>query len=382
MRDFALEVFLSEWEFTAKYHMTASDIESMTISELLALDPEVGVEVGGSAFPLGELWLGYTESYGAMDLREEIARTYESASPSDVLCFAGAEEGIYAAMRVLLDKDDHAVVVVPNYQASETIPLDICAVTGVALDPEEGWQLDIDRVREALRPDTKLVSINFPNNPTGSVLERGRFDELVGLCRERGLYLFSDEVYRLIERDESIRLPQVGDIYERGLSLNVMSKAYGLPGLRIGWIMSRDRDVLQRMERYKHYLSICNSAPSEYLAAAALRGGRREKILARNRALVERNVGILEDFFLDYPDFFEWKRPDGGVVGFPRYKGSEGADRFCADLLKKSGVLLLPPAMYQSELMETPADRFRIGFGRKIVEAGIIAMREYMEGVC
>ncbi len=142
----------------------------------------------------------------------------------------------------------------------------------------------------ALRPNTKLVSINFPNNPTGSVLERGRFDELVGLCRKRGLYLFSDEVYRLIERDESIRLPQVGDVYERGLSLNVMSKAYGLPGLRIGWIMSRDRDVLQRMERYKHYLSICNSAPSEYLAAAALRGriGFGRKIVeAGNAAMRE-----------------------------------------------------------------------------------------------
>ncbi len=370
MRNFELEVYLSQWEFHAKYHMTASDIESMTLSDLLAMAPD-------RQQSLENLWLGYTESYGSKALLEEIAKTYEHINSSEILCFAGAEEGIYTAMRVLLDKDDHALVIVPNYQASETIPMELCEVTGVALRAEDGWQLDIDQVKKSLRPNTKLIGINFPHNPTGAILEQERFNELVRICRKRGIYLFSDEVFRLIERDPSLRLPQVADVYEKGLSLNVMSKAYGLPGLRIGWIATKDRALLQRMERYKHYLSICNSAPSEFLATVALQNKRQ--ILDRNRALVNHNALLLDAFFQDFSYLFEWKRPDGGCIGFPRYRGAEGADQFCEDLLEKTGVLLLPPKVYRSQLIQTPTDRFRIGFGRSHMEEGLQAFRSYVE---
>ncbi|WP_422478854.1 aminotransferase class I/II-fold pyridoxal phosphate-dependent enzyme [Pleomorphochaeta sp. DL1XJH-081] len=372
MRNFELEVYLAQWEFRARYHMTASDIESMSIAQLLEM---ASVEQKAT---LDDLWLGYTETLGSPALREEIAHTYDEINAKDILCFAGAEEGLYTAMKVLLDKEDHAIVVVPNYQASETIPMESCEVTGVALRPEDGWQLDIDEIRNSLRPNTKLISINFPHNPTGVILERNRLDDLVNLCRERGLYLFSDEVYRLIERDSSLRLPQVADIYEKGLSLNVMSKAYGLPGLRIGWIATKDHKLLERMERYKHYLSICNSAPSEFLATIALKA--RDRILERNRALVDHNAQLLDAFFTEFSELFSWKRPDGGCVGYPLYKGLEGADAFCEDLLKNSGVLLLPPKVYRSPLAESPIDRFRIGFGRKNMEEGLEVFRRYLHG--
>lgn len=254
--------------------------------------------------------------------------------------------------------------------------MEICDVTGVALHPEDDWQLDIDEIKRAIRPNTRLISINFPHNPTGVILERSRFDELINLCRERGIYLFSDEVYRLIERDASLRLPQVADVYEKGLSLNVMSKAYGLPGLRIGWIATKDHQVLQRLERYKHYLSICNSAPSEYLATIALQS--KDTILARNRALVNHNAALLDTFFTEFSHLFSYKRPDGGCVCYPQYLGEEGADVFCEQVLQESGVLLLPPKVYTSPLIETPQDRFRIGFGRKHVEEGLTALRQYL----
>ena len=370
MRDFALERYFSKWEFTAKYHMTASDIESMALSELLSMaSPE-----DKNAFE--NQWLGYTETYGHAELRREIARTYETADPSNILCFAGAEEGVYIAMRVLLNREDHAIVVVPNYQAAETIPLDICHVSGVALDEKDNWALDIDMIRRQIRPNTKLISINFPNNPTGAVLARDRFQALVSLCREQGIYLFSDEVYRLVERDPSIRLPQVADVYERGLSLNVMSKAYGLSGLRIGWIMTHDTALLEQMEGYKHYLSICNSAPSERLAIIALKA--KDRILERNRALVNGNAEKTGSFFNEFPQLFEWRRPDGGCVGFPRYKGPGDTNQFCKDLVEKTGVLLLPPEIYHSELLKTPGDRFRIGFGRKNMEKGLRVFRDYL----
>jgi len=372
MRDFALERYFSKWEFTAKYHMTASDIESMSLSELLSM----ASSEDRSAFE--EQWLGYMETYGHPELREEIAKTYDTAISSNILCFAGAEEGVYIAMRVLLNKEDHAIVVVPNYQAAETIPLDICEVSGVPLDVNDKWALDIDQVKSQLRPNTKLISINFPNNPTGAVLDKSRFQDLTTLCRERGIYLFSDEVYRLVERDSSIRLPQVADVYEKGLSLNVMSKAYGFSGLRIGWIMTKDTKLLQKMERYKHYLSICNAAPSERLAIIALRA--KDRILERNRSLVNNNAEKLGVFFSEFPELFEWQRPDGGCVGFPRYKGSENTNQFCEDLVTKTGILLLPPKIYHSELINTPQDRFRIGFGRKNIEKGLSVFHNYLVG--
>lgn len=371
MRNFVLETYFSRWEFTAKHHMTASDVQSMSVRELLDL---AGIEPGA----LLDTWLGYTETWGAPALRRAIADTYDCLQAENILCFAGAEEGIYASMRVLLGKDDHAIVVVPNYQAAETVPLDVCAVTGVPLDPQNNWQLDLDDVRQAIRPNTRLVSVNFPNNPTGAVMAAGDYADLIALCRRYGLYLFNDEVYRLLELDERKRLPQAADVYEKGLSLNVMSKAYGLPGLRIGWIAAQDKPVLLQLERYKHYLSICNAAPSEQLATIAL--GVREQILHRNRSLIRENIGMLDAFFDEYPDLFEWRHPDGGCVAYPRYTGTKGVEAFCRELIEESGILLLPASLYRSELIGAPADRFRIGFGRDNMMAGLQAFREFLKG--
>ena len=370
MRDFALEVHFSKWEFKARYNMTGSDAESMRLSDLL----DMATPEQREAF--GDLWLGYTETWGSPALREAIAGTYDRAEAGDILCFAGAEEAIYTTMRVLLEPSDHVIVITPNYQAAETVPLAICEVSGVALDIDNGWALDIDRIRAAIRPNSKLVSINFPNNPTGKILPAKDFGALVELCREHGLWLFSDEVYRLIEREPGMRLPQAVDVYERAISLNVMSKAYGLPGLRIGWLTCRDRDLLQRLERYKHYLSICNSAPSEQLALIALE--HREQILERNRALVRDNLVQYDTLFRGYPKLFDWKLPDGGCVGFIRYLGADGVESFCRRLVEEAGVLFLPSSIYRSELGEVPADCFRIGFGRAHVPQGLDALREWI----
>jgi aspartate/methionine/tyrosine aminotransferase len=368
--DFRLESWFSRWEFAARYHLTASDAQSMSLAQLLALAEPADRE----AFEA--LHLGYTQTYGAPALREAIASTYQQRDATDVLCFAGAEEGIYIAMRVLLEPGDHAIVITPNYQAAETIPLSICEVTGVALNPDDHWSLDIDDVAAAIRPNTRVVSINFPHNPTGKILERERFDALVALCRKHGIWLFSDEVYHSLGPSGTTHLPQAADVYEKGLSLGVMSKAYGLPGLRIGWIACADRALLQRMERYKHYLSICNAGPSEALALIALKA--RSTILDGHRQRIDRNLATLDDFFARWPDRFQWYRPDGACIAYPRYLGPEGVDAFATDLVEQAGVLLLPASNYRSELTTTPIDRFRIGFGRADCAEAIDALDRYL----
>jgi aspartate/methionine/tyrosine aminotransferase len=367
--DFRLETYFSRWEFTARHHLTASDAETMTLSELLALADDQD----RTAFE--NLPLGYTETYGDPALREVIAQTYEQADAADVICFAGAEEGLYLAMNVLLDAGDHAVVVTPNYQAAETVPLALCEVAGVALAPDRDWALDLDQVKAAIRPNTRVLSVNFPNNPTGKVISAADFTELARLCDERGIYLFSDEVYRGLERDPARTLPQAADLSASALSLNVMSKSLGLPGLRIGWITCRDRALLSRLERAKHYTTICNSAPSEVLARIALKA--RTTILARNRALIAANLPVFDAFFAGFPDLFEWQAPDGGCVAYPRYLGREGVEEFCRRLAEEAGVLLLPASIYRSELTPTPADRFRIGVGRAHPEEGLAALTRW-----
>lgn len=369
--DFRLETYFSRWEFTAKFHMCASDMESLSVSDLLQMADD------DTRAMWDELRLAYTETFGSPALREAIADTYDTIQPEDVLTFAGAEEGIYVAMRVLLTPDTHAIVITPNYQAAETVPGSICEVTGIPLDPENDWNPDVDRLADAIRPNTKVISFNFPHNPTGKVALREDFDAIMTLARERGIYVFSDEVYRLLERSDDIRLPQAADIDERALSLNVMSKSYGLPGLRIGWIATKDRELLSAMERAKHYLSICNSAPSECLSVIALRA--RDRILERNRRLIDENLLLMNEFFDNHDDLFDWSVPDGGCIGYPRYKGGDGVEAFCKRLVERSGALLLPASVYASALNETPDDRFRIGYGRANMAEGLAAMQSYID---
>ncbi|GAA3568955.1 pyridoxal phosphate-dependent aminotransferase [Kribbella ginsengisoli] len=368
--DFKLETYFSRWEFSARYHLTASDAQTMAVSSLLELADEDGRRRWET------LALGYTETRGLPALREEIAGTYDVVVPEDVLCFAGAEEAIYLAMHALLEPGDHAVVLTPNYQAAETIPLSLGEVTGVALVAESNWSLDVDAIEAALRPNTKLVSVNFPNNPTGAVPELDAWLRLVRLCDERGITLFSDEVYRGLELDRP-SLPQAADLSETALSLNVMSKAYGLPGLRIGWIACRDRALLDKLERAKHYTSICNSAPSEILALIGLRA--RDRLLERNRGIVAANLPLFEEFFSNYPDLFEFARPQGGCVCYPRYLGADGVEAMCTDLVEQAGVLLLPSSIYRSELTETPTDRFRIGVGRLAPEEALAEWSTWLD---
>src|SRR4051812_3059322 len=181
-----------------------------------------------------DLRLGYTESPGLPLLRAEIAQLYPGLAPSDVLTFAGAEEAIFVTMHAALTAGDHAVVVWPAYQSLHEVARSVGAqVTEVPLDPND-WSLDVDRLASALRPNTRLVVINFPHSPTGAQIEPAQLKSIVALCADRGIRLFSDEVYRLVEHGTA-PLPPAATLHPDALSLGVMSKAYGLPGLRIGW---------------------------------------------------------------------------------------------------------------------------------------------------
>ena len=206
--DFRLEVYLGRWEFAARHHLTASDAETLTVAEVLG--PE-GME------ELAALPLGYAPTWGSDALRAGIAATYDALEPEDVLVFAGAEEAMFWAMQELAGPGGHAIVTLPNYQSMESVPLatgaDVC---GLALDPDAGWALDLDALTALLRPETRLVAVNFPNNPTGALPDPATWAALAALCEERGIVLFSDEVYRGLEPAGTPPLRQAADLSADG----------------------------------------------------------------------------------------------------------------------------------------------------------------------
>jgi aspartate/methionine/tyrosine aminotransferase len=371
--DFRLEVFLGRWEFAARHHLTASDAQTLTIGELLDLaDP-------GARERFERLALGYTPTWGSEELLGAIASSYEQLETEHILGFAGAEEAMFWVLQELVGPGDHAIVTVPNYQSMESVTIATGAeVEGLLLRPEDGWALDLEALESLVKPNTRLIAVNFPNNPTGAVPDRGTFVGLVQLCEDRGVRLFSDEVYRGLELDQTSTLPQAADLSETALSLNVMSKAYGLPGLRIGWLACRDRALLERLERRKHYTSICSAAPSEQLAAIALRAG--EQIRARNRGIIATNLPVFDEFFARFEEVFEWEHPEGGCVCFPRLLTGEPTASFCERVVQSTGVVLLGADIYHSELAEVPSDRFRIGVGRRDPEPGLEAFASFLEG--
>lgn len=363
---FKLEDYLSEREFKASYMFCASDLETHSMAQILDMADSEGRDLWSN------LKLNYTEPYGNPILRKEISKQYQPAlTPEDLICFAGAEEGIYCMSHALLDASAHVIVIAPCYQSLETIPASICEVTKVNLMSSEHWRLDLERVSSSIRVNTRLIIINFPHNPTGTTISAQLQNELIELCRAHNIWIFSDEVYRLLEIDAVDRLPAIVSKYEKGLSLGVMSKAYGLAGLRIGWIGCRDTALLNKMSNIKHYLSICNSAPSEVLALIALRSS--EQILARNLSLMRRNILLLDNFFDEYSTLFEWTRPKGGCVGFPRFKGSYLIDDLAENLMAETGVLILPGSVFDID-----RNHFRIGFGRDNMTEALTHFKEFI----
>ncbi|WP_233248376.1 aminotransferase class I/II-fold pyridoxal phosphate-dependent enzyme [Desulfonatronum sp. SC1] len=355
---------MAKYEFTAPYLMCSSDSESMSVGDLLAMEPDASRR-------FQELWLGYTESLGSPELRREIAALYDTASPEQVLVHAGAEEAIFNFMHVVLKPGDHVVVQAPYYQSLGEVALGIGAhVSPWRGDPKQGWALEIDDLTELLSPRTKLVVVNFPHNPTGFLPTEAFARELAALSRQHGFIIFADEVYRGLELDPRLQLSGFVDLDERAVSLGVMSKTYGLAGLRIGWIATRDRELYDQMAAFKDYTTICNSAPSEFLATLALRNAAR--LIQRNRKIVHANLDALDDFFADHARWFDWRRPLAGTVAFPRLKEAD-VDTFCADLVERAGVLLLPGTLYEPGL-----NHVRVGFGRRDLSQALNQLAAYL----
>lgn len=318
------------------------------------------------------LELHYTESRGHPLLREAIAEIYTNIGASNIVV-AAPEEAIFLLMHALLNADDHVVVMTPAYQSLHEVARSIgCAVDEWAPSGESDWHFDIADLERRLRSDTKLLVINFPHNPTGFLPSRDDLAAIVEMAQERGICLLADEMYRLLEFEPATTLPAACELYENAVSLFGLSKSFGLPGLRIGWLASQNKDILARVLALKDYTTICNSAPSEILGIMGVRN--RATIVASQLQRLRRNLAVLDGFFDDYDDLFRWRRPRGGSVCFPEMLIDQDTSEFCDELVKKAGIMLVP-----SNLFQFGERHVRIGFGRDKLPEVISVFAKYLD---
>ena len=363
---FLTEQFFAEYEFSAQHLLASSDCETMSIGELLQLS-------GSTLDELGGLTLGYTESQGDPHLRSLISNMYSNVSSDDVVVLTSPVEGIYLAMQTLLESEDEVIALRPAYDALNNIARHLCSeVLPWNLFPGRNcWELDFDELESLISPQTRIIVVNFPHNPTGYVPSESDFDRLIGLARRYDLWLFCDEIYRGLEFGPTI--PSAADLYEKAIVLSGLSKTYGLPGLRAGWVVIRNAKLRDELINWKHYTTICPAAPTEFLARKALLV--KDKLATRSKAIIQQNLNLCEAFFNRFQDQFIWRRPQAGSVAFVELNlsqiGFDSATSYCHHLAQNHGMVLLPGKCLGFE------DNFvRFGLGRSNFE---VALKSFAE---
>jgi aspartate/methionine/tyrosine aminotransferase len=342
---------------------------------------EALLQLAGTSWDtLGQLRLGYTESQGAPALRALIARMYEQVTDDDVIVLSAPEEGIFLTMHALLEPGDEVIVLSPCYDSLANVASYLgCHVLRWLLEeaPEPpagpgGWRMNLAALECLLTSRTRLVIANFPHNPSGILPAHDEWRSLVDLVARTGVWLFSDEMYRGLEPDPSARLVSGCDLYERAVTLCGLSKTYGLPGLRTGWLALQDVALRDRILGWKDYTTICASAPSEALAQIALSAG--ETLASRNVQIIRNNLALAEAFFTRWQGIFRWNRPQAGSVALVGLR-SGSAREFCQRLIAEQGVLLLP-----SGGLGFGDGHLRFGLGRRSFPEALDHLDRYLSG--
>ena len=351
---FETEHFFARYEFTTPYQLCNSDCETVSVAELLQM-----VEVPLEEF--GRLTLGYTEAPGNPELRAAIAAAYPRVSAEEVMVLGTPVEGIYITARAALEPGDEVIVLSPAYDALINVFEHVVGPQNVrkwAFVPAEGeWRLDFDQLIDLITPRTRMLVVNFPHNPTGYLPTPEQFTQIVDLAERHTLVLLCDEMYAGLTHFGTPSIPSAASLTDRAVVLSGLSKTYGLPGLRTGWLVVRDPALRQTVFNWKFYTSICPPAPSEFLALAAWKV--REQLRQRSIAQVEANLRLADAFFERWPGLFAWRRPKAGSVALVGMDVSS-VSAYAEKMAQEAGVLLLPGGS-----LGAGDQHFRMGFGRR-----------------
>ena len=364
MKDFKLERYFAQHEFTAKYLLSSSDCDGY--GQDYVLDRANPTEL--------KMWndikLGYTESAGNPILRESITQFYKTKNIEEVVVGSPGELN-YITMRVLLEKQDHVVAVSPAYQSLHEVVHSIgCEIS--YWTPNENWAFDPSQLEHLVRKNTKLIIINFPHNPTGSYLTLSELNQIVSIAKKNDCYIFSDEMYHKLLAKSEKELPPISDLYSKGISLWGTSKSFGLAGLRTGWLVCNDLDFIHRVICYKDYLSICSSAPSEILSIIAL--NHIDDFLQPNIKKIQQNINLFAEFAQTQDVISSFIPPKSGSTAFVKLNINCSSLEFSNYLVEKAGIMTIP-----AEMFDHPGKFIRVGFGRESLSKILPIMRGFLE---
>lgn len=349
IEEFQVETWMNRYEETCRYNLAETCVQSLTTGELLALSgrrDEILAELEATPLTYGPI-------SGSARLRNLVASLYRDQTPENVTITHGAIGANALIHQTLVDPGDHAISVLPTYQQHYSIPSSYGAdVDVLPLREDNGWLPDLSELRALIRPTTKLIAINNPNNPTGCLMDEALLRDIAALARDVGAWVLCDEVYRGIDQEGGGFTASMADLYEHGISTGSMSKPFSLAGLRLGWIVA-PQEVIAAASIHRDYNTISVGRVDDLLASVALEN--RDSILDRARGITRRNLGILDAWVTGRSDV-SYVKPAGGTTALLRYSAPLGSYDFCTQLLEQTGVMLTPGAAFDIE------GTVRIGF--------------------
>ncbi|BDA87003.1 aminotransferase [Aureimonas sp. SA4125] len=367
IRDFGVEIWMNRYETQCEWNLAETCVESLTVDELLKM-------AGKTDSILGEL-LPMKLTYGAIEgserLRRLVAGLYEKQEPGNVTITHGAIGANALVYETLVEPGDRVISVLPTYQQHYSIPESYGAdVQILKLREENGFLPDLEELRQLATPGTKLIAINNPNNPTGSLMDRAFLEAIVDIARDCGAWVLCDEVYRGIDQAGDGSTASLADLYERGISTGSMSKAYSLAGLRLGWVVA-PRELIHAVSVHRDYNTISVGMLDDHFAAIALEN--RDKILARNQAITRTNLAILSDW-VDAEPLISWTKPKSGTTALLKYDLPMSSEAFCVRLLEETGVMLTPGSAMDME------GYLRIGYANSdhVLREGLARMSRFL----
>ena len=352
---FTLEEWFDRYEFKVDHLLGSSSCAGMTVDELFDLT--------GEAIDFGKTKLTSAPVGGLPELQETVATWYKSTSPGEVFVTCSSTEAIFLLVESLVGAGDSVVAMFPMYPALYQLAGDLGAeVRKWRLRHENQFQPDLAELEDLVDESTKLIVINNPQNPTGYVMSDEELQSVIVIAGEVGAKVWVDEVFRGITVDGKPATGSVRDLDQSAISTGSMSKSFGLSGLRVGWIAAPE-DILESLWHINYYTTVCAATIDQQIAALAHR--HRDKVLARNQAIVDENFGVLKEWMAQKNGVFDWVKPEGGPITFPKFIPDIHTDEFCLRLAEEYSVLV-PPGNYTFD-----AEGFiRIGYGmRRFAEA-------------
>ncbi len=372
IKTFKVERWMDDYETKCKYNLAETCIDSLTVREIVEM---AGLDVAEYMNALADTRLTYSHIGGSPELLNGIASLYSDViKPEHIIPMHGAIGANHHILMTLIDPSDNMVSVMPTYQQHYSIPESIGAEVRILnLNLENHFLPDIEKLKELVDENTKMITMNSPNNPSGSLIPKDVMEQVIEVAKSVGAYVLCDEVYRGISEDGSY-MYSVADLYEKGISVGSMSKCWSMAGVRLGWIVTRDMDLIHRCHERRDYDTISCAVIDDKLAALAL--ANKDIIIERNRTILNTNRQILDDWVNATPEVY-YQRPEAGTTALVYYKKDIPSRELCDRLIKETGVLFTPGECFEME----GAVRIGYAFDSKVLQKGLDLFADFLKTI-